>query len=403
MPDGPSTVAVAPGRREGRVAHAAVSSRLRRRWDAPIPLVALVAALALLAGVSCRRAAGPVYVGLVLSRDFGDPARLAADEVNAVGGVRGRRLVVVVDSLPPGTPEGRSADVVRAQSVLRQPVVAVLGHDGSRASLIAAPVYGAARVVQLVPTGTSRLLASAGPWTFALAPNDSVEGRFIATFVRDRLRAATVLTFFNSDSYGIGLRDGVRAGMAEAGVRVIDEVRFVSGADLAVLAEAALRRSTPDAVVLAGYARESALIEGELRALGFRGPIVAGDGAVALPVLVTAHPHHAEGLYVVTFWLPGGADSLGRAFEAAVRTRLGGEPSARDAMAYDGMRLLAAAVDEVGDRPRRVLAYLRSLGIERPRYRGITGEIGFGAGAGSPRFVVGRVEAGRVVPATDAR
>jgi branched-chain amino acid transport system substrate-binding protein len=348
---------------------------------------------------SCGGGRGPVRIGVVLPPDFRAPALMAAEEINAAGGVRGRLLEIVRDAVPSGTPDVPSVDIVRAQSVVRRSVVAVLGHEGSGASLVAAPVYGAAKVVQLVPTGTSRLLARAGPWTLALAPDEWEEGRFIAAFVRDRLRAASVVIFHSNDRYGIGLRDAVREALAAQGIRVHDVVRFDYSADLGVLTEASLRRGAPDAVVVVGYAREAALIAQQLRAHGCRAPIVGGDGTHVMPTLVATAPGATEGMYVVTFWLPGATDSAGRAFEAAVRTRLGREPAARDAMAYDGMRLLAAAVDAVGDRPRRVLAYLRSLGVERPRYRGVTGEIGFGAGAGAPRFVMGRVEGDRVVPA----
>lgn len=360
--------------------------------------VTSVAAAVLLAA-GCSRTREPVRIGIVLTPDFAAAAGFAVAEVNAAGGVRGRRLELVRDSVPTGLPAALGgAHIVRATSVLRLPVVAVVGHDGSGPSLAAAPVYNAARVVQLVPTGTSRLLAQAGEWTLALAPNDSVEGRFIAGFVGDRLGARSVTIFYINTEYGIGLRDGVERGLAGSGVRVLGAVRYDTRADLAVLVEAALRRGTPDAVVIAGNVPDASSIAGLLRDRGVRAPIVAGDGAHALPDLVTLRPDAVAGMYVVTFWLPGAADSATRRFEAVVRQRLGREPAARDAMVYDAVRLLAVAVEAVGDRPRRIREYLLSLGAGRPRYRGLTGEIGFGAGAGAPRFVMGRVRGTVVVP-----
>jgi hypothetical protein len=62
------------------------------------------------------------------------------------------------------------------------------------------------------------------------------------------------------------------------------------------------------------------------------------------------------------------------------------------------VRLLATAVGAVGDRPRRIREYLLSLGAGRPRFHGITGEIGFGPGGGAPRFVMGQVRGTLVVP-----
>lgn len=370
---------------------AAVVFALRRRWGRAAAFVSC-AAVALLAAAGCGRRGAPVRIGLVLPSDFAAAAVIAAEEINAAGGVSGRRLELVRDSVPPVLPDGGGSHIVRATSVLRRSVIAVIGHEGSGQSLAAAPVYNAAGVVQLVPTGTSRLLAQAGEWTLALAPNDSVEGRFVAGFVRRRLGARSVVIFYANTEYGIGLREGVQGALAAGGVTAVRAVRYDLAADLAVLVEAALRHGTPDAVVIAGYAADAGRIAGLLRDRGVRAPIVAGDGAHVLPALVAGRPDAVEGMYVVTFWLPGVADSATRRFEAAVRRQIGREPSARDAMVYDAFHLLATAVREVGDSPRRVRSYLLSLGVSRPRYHGITGEIGFGAGAGAPRFVMGQVQ-----------
>lgn len=365
---------------------------------AATPVVAAVvfAALALQAA-GCGPGA-PVRIGVVLPADFAAAAVIATEQINAVGGVRGRRLVLVRDSVPPSLPDAVGSHILRATSVLRVPVSAVIGHEGSGQSLAAAPVYNAAGVVQLVPTGTSRLLARAGAWTLALAPNDSVEGRFIAGFIRDRLGARAVTLFYVNTEYGIGLRDGVLGALAGGPVRVVRAVRYDQRADLAVLVDAALRHGRPDAVVIAGSALDAARIAALLRDRRVGAPIVAGDGAHAFPDLVETLPDAVAGMYVVTFWLPGAADAATRRLEGELRRRLGREPAARDAMVYDALRVLAAAVAEAGDNPRRVRAYLLSLGVERPRYRGITGEIGFGAGAGAPRFVMGRVRGALVAP-----
>src|SRR5512140_311864 len=232
---------------------------------AATPVVAAVvfAALALQAA-GCGPGA-PVRIGVVLPADFAAAAVIAADQLNTAGGVRGRRLELVRDSVPPALPDVVGSHVLRATSVLRAPVSAVIGHQGSGQSLAAAPVYNAAGVVQLVPTGTSRLLAQAGAWTLALAPNDSVEGRFIAGFVRDRLGARTITIFYINTEYGIGLRDGVLGALTGGGVSVIRAVRYLQGADLGVLVDAALRHGRPDAVVIAGYARDAGQIAALLR------------------------------------------------------------------------------------------------------------------------------------------
>lgn len=361
----------------------------------------MTAAVALAAAglAACGRSREPVRIGVVLPADFAQAALLAAAEINDAGGIRGRRLEIVRDAMPPGTPDQPSVNLGRAQTVLRVPLAAVVGHDGSAPSLAASPVYNAARVLQLVPTGTSRLLQTAGPWTLALAPNDSVEGRFIAAFVRGQLRARSVVLFFVNDEYGVGLRDGVREALAGNGTRVLREVRYDAQADLAVLLDAAIRTEVPDVVIVAGYTDGAGRIARLVRDRRLATRVVAGDGAHALPALITEAAGAAEGLYLVTFWLPGAGDSTAQRFAQAYRTQFGREPAARDAMAYDALRLVASAIAAVGERPGRVREYLLSLGVSRPRHQGVTGQIGFGAGAGPARFVMGVVRGAVVVPA----
>jgi len=354
-----------------------------------------VAALA-----ACGRERGPVNIGVVFPPANTPLAFLAADQINAAGGIHGRPVVIVPDTIA-DVAEPADLEIRRARSIVgRAKVVGVVGHGGSRGSLAAAPVYNEARVVELVPTGTSRLLALAGPWTLALPPNDSVEGAFIARFVRDRFRARTVAIFYINDEYGIGLRDGLLAAFGKSGVRVLSDARYDLASNLAVLVDAAVAGGVPDVLIVAGRAGQTAAIARRLRELRLPTRVVAGDGSHEFPGLVQAAGPAAEGIFVVTFWLPGAAgDTASERFVRDVRRRLSREPASSDVMIYDGVRLLATAVAEVGDDPDRVLRYLKELGRSRPRYRGIVGEIGFGEGAGPPRFTMGVVRGATIVPA----
>ena len=363
----------------------------------------IVAVLLALGIVACGRKREPVRIGVVMPARSAAVAYLAADEINSAGGIGGLPVLIVGDTITDPS-EPADLEIRRANSVVgRAKVMAVVGHSGSRGSLVAAPVYNAAGVVQIVPTGTSRLLSRAGPWTFVLPPNDSVEGTFIAAFVRDRLRARSVVVFYVNDEYGIGLRDGVRSALAGGGVRLLREQRYDLSNDLGVLVDATVRGEVPDAVVVAGRTSQTAAIARHLRERGLRCHVVAGDGSHALPDLVTLSGPAAEGIYVVTFWLPGEAsDAAGQRFALAVRRRLLREASSPDAMVYDAVRLLTAAAAAVGGDPADVRRYLLDLGVGRPLFHGLTGDIGFRPGAHGLRFTMGVVRRDRVVPVEPA-
>src|SRR6185436_19152449 len=72
---------------------------------------------------------------------------------------------------------GRERETAQAERFAAIPgLVAVVGHGGSRDALRGAAVYNREHVPHVVPTATTRRLALSGPWTFAMAPNDSIEG-----------------------------------------------------------------------------------------------------------------------------------------------------------------------------------------------------------------------------------
>ena len=302
---------------------------------------------------------------------------------------------IVYDSITQGDPP--DIEVMRAQRLAQTPnLVAVVGHGGSRGSLAAAPIYAAAGIPQIVPTGTSRLLRQAGPWAFMLAPDDSTEGALIGRFAVERLGARRVLLFFTNDEYGVGLRDGVLAELAARDVAVLDKVGVDPTSDIPTLFAASLRRGIPDAIVVAGRHVETGRVARAALGRVPRLRVVAGDGALLLPTLAELAGPAADSIYVVAFWLPDAPDSMARAFVERFRRVTGQDPLPDDAMNHDALMLLAHAVRTVGPDRAALRGYLAALGRSRPPYRGITGDITF-LRARTPPLVMARLRGGRVV------
>lgn len=338
-----------------------------------------------------REPATPVRIAIAFPARNAAVAFMAADEINAAGGIRGALLQIIRDTIPMDA-EPADVEVRRAELLVAQRPLAVVGHGGSRGSLVAAPVYNEAGIVHVVPTGTSRLLRTAGPWTFALPPDDSVEGAFIARFARERLGARRAALLYLNDEYGIGLRDGIKAALGE--VVLTRELRIGHESDLTALIDLALR-DRPDVLLAAVRAPTVGAVMRQLAARRAALPVIAGDGAVVLPDLLVESGPGAEGrLYAATFWLAGRPDSASRAFEAALRRRLLREPTASDALIYDAVRLLAQAVADVGQEPAEVRDWLHSLGRTRPPFRGVTGALAPGS---RPPLVMGVVRGGTLV------
>ena len=264
-------------------------------------------------------------------------------------------------------------------------VVAVVGHTGSRDALLGAVVYNAREVPQVVPNATSALLGQAGPWTFTLVPNDSIEGAFIADYALDSLQARRVSVLYLGDEYGMGLRDGVRSALQRRGTDVVDASMIPSDWCLAQPAaelhssiiRAALRRALPDVVVVTTGSLSGWCVAEEVQAVNPQAWILFGDGmdgARVIPDLpLRILPERIRG---VEFWAPG-TDSLNRRFVERVQKEMHQPPVASHALQYDAFMLLTAAIREVGPNRKAVRRWLESLGRTREPWQGVTGPIAF--------------------------
>jgi branched-chain amino acid transport system substrate-binding protein len=275
-------------------------------------------------------------------------------------------------------------------------IVAAVGHQDSRSTLLAAPVYDEAGIPLVVPNATSHALGAAGPWVFPVAPSDSQEGAFIADFATRTLRARSVALLYDNDEYGRGLRDGVRDALAAAGTPLVADAPIgavCAGEDDATIALMTSHRPPPDVLVLAARQADAACIvrQARRRLPGLR--FITGDAVEINDGQVAAMGAAAESTYFVAFWYDGLTDARSATFTSAYRRITGVHPSPATALQYDALMLLMTAVRDVGANRKAIQTYLSDLGRSRPPYEGVTGPISFGAGRKRPLYML-RVRGG---------
>ena len=361
-------------------------------------LAILVLAAAVHSSTACRPSPTQAVIGIAMSSDSArDQIAVASNELASWGpGDSAIRFVQSSIAL-----EGAgSADtaVRRANQLLATPgLAAVVGHAGSRATLFAAPLYNEAGVPHIAYDATTSLLASVGPWTFALVDDDRAQSAFVTTFLSSECNARSVSVFYVSDEYGIGLRDGIRLAADDVPLEVLDQVAFEASSDLEALVKASFSgRGTPDTVVIAGRTPEAIEI---LRHAFSESPslrFVTTDGVDLNEVRRNVSPDIVDATFVVSFWHSAADNDTSRAFVERFRTITGDAPSPSNALAHDALLLLATAAREVGTSRVAIRDYLLELGSSRPPYEGITGSITFGADR-PPRFVMIHAGQNRIV------
>ncbi|HEX6373181.1 MAG TPA: ABC transporter substrate-binding protein [Longimicrobium sp.] len=365
-----------------------------------------IAVLGLMSG-ACggMGAGGEIHVGLAGSmgtaggRAVRQAAEMAVEEINARGGIEGRRLALVVKD-----DAGDPRRAIQVATELRDDarVVAVIGHINSAATLAAAGGYNHPRrgVVALSPTASSPQVTQAGPWTFRVSPSDLAYGPALARWARAHgVRRAAVL--YANDEYGRGVEASFAGAFrAEGGAVVSQDPYLTEMLTVGAGAEPYLRRALNrgmDALFIAGSSEDAAAILPRVRRLGYTGPVIGADGLLG----VEAEGAVAEGVFIgAAFFADAGDQAAGR-FVAEYQRRFRLPPNADAALGYDAMRVIEQALTRAGPGRAHIRTYLEGIGTANPAVEGVTGAIRFDRNGDVPQKVVavGVVRGGNVVSA----
>ena len=223
-----------------------------------------------------------------------------------------------------------------------------------------------------MPTANSPRLANLGKGAFRLAPSLDEEGTFIAEHVARHLRAHTATILYVPDEWGVALQSAVAGGLWFHGVTVlarspvpVDQSCLADPSRVRDALEAAMRRGTPDVLVLALRNPESTCIIQEAQRLAPDAAFVAGDGTVFTDRLLQAAAWAASRVYTVAFWDPTIQSPESKDFVRQFRARTGDVPTYGEGLTYDAIMLLATAIREVGPDRNKVERYLSHSNLFR--------------------------------------
>ncbi|WP_430511861.1 branched-chain amino acid ABC transporter substrate-binding protein [Pannonibacter phragmitetus] len=272
-------------------------------------------------------------------------ARLAVEDINASGGLRGEKLVLeeADDRCDP------ERAVAQANQLTGKGVQLVIGHLCSSATLAAAPVYAEAGRVQITVASALPQLTEArpGPGFFRLGPREDATAPFIAERLAQEFADKRIGLVTDRSAYGKDFATRVKAAMQAKGLSLALEQEFDAGTrDLKPLAST-LKGERLDVVVLGAYAAEAGHLSAAFSALEMQVPVFAGDAAMGMELGAAAGD--AASRVEVAFMTDPAAISESPAGKAAQRLReAGAVPSPYAIDAYAAVQLFAAAADASG-------------------------------------------------------
>lgn len=294
---------------------------------------------------------GPLVIGSVGSltgpeASFGTSVRegiqFAVEQVNAAGGVKGRRVEVRYYDT-----QGRLEESVSAAKRLltQDGALVILGDVSSTNSLAIADAAQAARVPMVTPSATNPEVTRKGDYIFRTCFIDPFQGQAMARFAREHLKLERVAVLQDDkNAYSLGLSRAFTEAFTRLGGAVIATESYGKGDTDFRGPLVAVKKAKPQAVYLPGFYNEVGVIARQAREVGLTQPLLGGDGWDGNGLLELAGGA-LEGSYYSSHYAVDNPSPELRRFFTAYQTRYGHAPEAASALGYDAARVALAAME----------------------------------------------------------
>jgi branched-chain amino acid transport system substrate-binding protein len=262
----------APGKKERR------ANREETIMKSIVAGVALAGAVLLLPPVAAR-AADTVYIpyvgelsgpGAVSGTNFRDGIILAEEEINAKGGLLGKKI----DTPMLDTQSDASISRAEIQKVLDNHPYVILGPVFSGSVVVDMKLTQAAEIPEIVGGEAANITMQGDPYVFRTSFGQQFSMPKIANYLNDQLKIKSVAVVWVNNDFGKGGRDTFVKQMQDKGIKVSADVSTESGQTDFSADVVKVKASNPDAVFVYLNEEESARFLREAKKQGLNKPLI---------------------------------------------------------------------------------------------------------------------------------
>lgn len=223
-----------------------------------------VSATRILLGQSAAFSGPAAQLGI----DLHAGARLYFDQINAQGGVYGRKIEVVTadDKYEPELTIENTRRLIQADQVF-----ALFGYVGTPTSNAALPIFTSAKVPFFAPFSGARSLREPFNRNIFHIRAGYIEETDHLVDQLARVGIQHISVFYQNDAYGLAGLDGVQRALTKRKLTLVDSATVERNSKNVSAAAQHLLRKRPDAIIqITAYGSSTALIK-QMHALGYTG------------------------------------------------------------------------------------------------------------------------------------
>jgi len=311
--------------------------------------------------------------GATVGTNWRNGIDLAIEEINAKGGILGKKLEVThADSQSnPGVARAQ------VQKALDNEPYALLGPGYSGSVKVTAPLAAEAGLAQIMGGEAAELTQAGNKFLFRTSFGQQSSMPKVAKYINDDIKAKSVAIVWVNNDFGKGGRDVISKEFARYGIKVAADLSTEAGqADFAADVSK-IKAANPDAVFIYLNEEESARILKELKRQGVTAPLIGETTLVGQKVVELAGEaaNGARGHVGLTTDAPV---DLVKAFREKFVKKYNYIPDHNGIKGYLAIYMIKAATEKMGKVDAKALAAnLHGLTIKAANEPGILMDVTF--------------------------
>jgi len=315
--------------------------------------VVVAAILSLLMAGSTGFAAETVKVGVLLpltgsQAKFGEIEKrsmeMATEEINAKGGVNGKKIELLFED-DTGKPDVGRSGVEKLIS--RENVPVITGGYSSSVTAAAAPVAQQFKVPFVICTGSADDITEKGyDYIFRINPPASEYPNAVRTFLQGVAKdVKTVALLYENSSFGQSSSKSFEKDAADLGLKIVVKEGYQAGAIDFKPILTKVKAANPDLIYMVSYVMDASLLMRQSKELRITPKLFVGGGAgFTLPEFAKSAGDASEGVYSATLWVetlpfPGAKEYFNK-----FQKKWGVDTEYHGAEAYSAMYVVADAL-----------------------------------------------------------
>lgn len=280
-------------------------------------------------------------------------AQLAAEQVNAQGGINGRKIEMIYENDDTSTEKSVTA---AKKLVYGDKVLAIIGPEMSSCIFAVQKVTEEARIPLISPTGSSpKLTNQKQQWYFRNSISASYQTVDLVDYMKSRgiNKVALLVDWGRTSDQAKTFETDAR----RAGIKIVDMEKFQTG-DTSFMSQLLnIKGANPDGLVLFAMPTGGAAAAIQARNLGINVPLF-GIIALSYKEYIEMGGKAVEGTVVPTTFTPEVPDPRIQRFDDQFMAKYGVSPDHAAAHAYDAMNILAEvlAKEKIANQPGTLAA-----------------------------------------------